>query len=29
MGCVRLKPADIALLYDLLTDGKSRVMVRE
>jgi lipoprotein-anchoring transpeptidase ErfK/SrfK len=29
MGCVRLKQEDIALLYDLLTDGKSRVMVRE
>jgi hypothetical protein len=29
MGCVRLKQEDIALVYDLLTDGKSRVMVRE
>ena len=29
MGCVRLKHEDIALVYDLLTDGKSRVMVRE
>jgi lipoprotein-anchoring transpeptidase ErfK/SrfK len=29
MGCVRLRQEDIALLYDLLTDGKSRVMVRE
>ena len=29
MGCVRLRQEDVALLYDLLTDGKSRVMVRE
>jgi len=29
MGCVRLKMEDIQLVYDLMSDGKSRVMVRE
>ena len=28
MGCVRLAPKDIALVYQLLTDGKSRVTIR-
>ena len=29
MGCIRLKAEDIAMVYELLVDGKSRVLVRE
>lgn len=29
MGCIRLKAEDIAMVYELLVDGKSRVIVRE
>ncbi|MAE65924.1 MAG: hypothetical protein CMJ18_16760 [Phycisphaeraceae bacterium] len=29
MGCVRMRPDDIELLYDLLTGGKSEVTIRE
>ena len=29
MGCIRLRHDDIAFLYDLLVDGKSKVVVKE
>jgi lipoprotein-anchoring transpeptidase ErfK/SrfK len=29
MGCIRLRHDDIALVYDLLSEGKSRVMVKD
>ncbi|QOV88764.1 L,D-transpeptidase family protein [Humisphaera borealis] len=29
MGCVRLKVEDVQLVYDMMSDGKSRVLVRE
>jgi lipoprotein-anchoring transpeptidase ErfK/SrfK len=29
MGCIRLRHEDIALLYDLLVDGKSKVVVKD
>jgi lipoprotein-anchoring transpeptidase ErfK/SrfK len=29
MGCVRLADDDIALLYEMLTEGNSVVLVRE
>ncbi len=29
MGCVRLADADIALVYEMLTEGNSVVLVRE
>jgi lipoprotein-anchoring transpeptidase ErfK/SrfK len=29
MGCIRLQAEDIAMVYELLVDGKSRVIVRE
>ncbi len=29
MGCIRLGHDDIALLYDLLVDGKSKVLVKD
>jgi lipoprotein-anchoring transpeptidase ErfK/SrfK len=29
MGCIRLKPEDIALVFDMLTDGKSKIVVKE
>ena len=28
MGCVRLKNADIAMVFDLMVEGKSRVLVK-
>ncbi len=29
MGCIRLKPDDIALVYELLVEGKSKVLVKD
>ena len=29
MGCIRLGHDDIALLFDLLVDGKSNVMIKD
>lgn len=29
MGCIRLKPQDISWVYDLLVDGKSKVLIKD
>ena len=29
MGCIRLKPEDISWVFDLLVDGKSKVLIKE
>lgn len=29
MGCIRLKVEDVQLVYDMMSDGKSRVLVKE
>jgi lipoprotein-anchoring transpeptidase ErfK/SrfK len=29
MGCIRLRPDDISWVFDLLVDGKSKVLVKD
>ena len=29
MGCIRLRPEDIAMVYDMMVEGKSMVVVKD